>query len=259
VVQKLFSSVRRGVERLEDGYPVMIRRCGYRLYRALMVHAAKRSQLHVPLSELGIRSGHPTTGGQGQTAYRKCRLIEETLPDEAMSALDIGCYNGFIALRLATKGVFTVGLDADRDLVALGQLAAIAGKVDRVAFCCMTVDPENVQGLPEVDVTLLMSVIHHWIAAYGWSAATGMLSTVWTKTRRCLYFEMPNPCENSKLAALLSRMGRTEPECREFIRRFLASLESSEVRYLDYLVSDFRGGEERRHLFMATRTGGRLG
>lgn len=254
----ILSGVRNAATNLKSTYALLVRNYGYRLYGAMTTHAAKVGRYHLPLPQLGVLEGHPTSGGRGQTAFRKWQLINETLPEGATSALDIGCYNGFFALNLAARGMFTVALDPNRDLLNLGQLAATAARIDKVAFCPMTIDPDSVRGLPQVDVTLVLSVMHYWIQAYGWDVATDMLSVVWGKTRRCLYFEIPNPCENKKLVSELARMGKTESECREFIRKTLVSLESCKVTYLDYLVTDFRGDNEKRHIFMAERVDERV-
>lgn len=258
MIRKVLSRVRSAIENLKSAYAILIRNYGYRLYGAMTVHAAKVSRYHLPLPQLSILEGHPTSGGRGQTASRKWQLIDETLPEGITSALDVGCNNGFFALNLAARGVFTLALDPNRDLLNLGQLAAMAARIDKVAFCPMAIDPDSVRGLPQVDVTLVLSVMHYWIQEYGWNVATDMLSIVWGKTRRCLYFEIPNPCENTKLASELARMGKTEGECREFIRKTLVSLGSCKARYLDYLVTDFRGDNERRHIFMAERVDERV-
>jgi SAM-dependent methyltransferase len=171
-----------------------------------------------------------------------------------MWALDVGCNNGFFSAKLAARGVFTIGLDPDEDLVRLAQVYALETKTDKLAYSLMQVDPDNVCLLPRVDVVLLLSVMHYWVETYGLETAKRMLSVLWDKTRVCMYFEIPNPCENNKMASMLSFMGSTEAECKHFLENMLVGLGSSAVIFLGYLPTDFRGNE-RRHIFLVRRSG----
>ena len=234
-------------------YPRIGRRLSYRLYRKALVHLAEVNPCTlVPIPELGISAGRSMAAGKGQTSPRRWQLIHQTLPRGASLALDIGCHNGFFPLRLAAAGLFAIGVDPDEDLLRLAQLAALETKIDRVAFCQMFVTPDNISILPEVDVTLVMSVMHRWVRAYGREAAERMLQILWHKTRGCLYFEIPNPCQNSKEAALLSYMGDSEERCEQFMTELLSGLGAREVQLLGYFPTDFRPNE-RRHLFVAKR------
>ncbi len=216
------------------------------------MHLAKVAQYHVPLPELGIRNGHPQSAGQGKTSWEKWHLIDRTLPKGASLALDIGCNNGFFTLRLAARGIYTIGVEPDEDVLRLGQLAALESKASRIAFSPMTVEPTNIELLPQVDVTLLLSVMHRWVRAYGRDTAERMLRTLWNKTRLGLYFETPNPYASDKEASVLSYMGTSAVECEQFIHRMLRSLGAREVTLLGYLPTDFRPSE-RRHLFFVRR------
>lgn len=233
-------------------------RCGRGLLHALYdggcAHLARVHQDHLPLPELAIHSGNPTTAGRGGTSWKKWRLIKESLPAGARLALDVGCNNGFFSLRLASQGLLVLGVDPDADLLRLAQIASLRCATGQVAFCPMAADPKNVRQLPDVDVTLALSVMQRWVRLYGPKAASGMLRTLWAKTRLCLYFEVPNPSQNSKEARVLRYFGKTEAACERFLRKMLRGLGGSDVRLLGYLPTDFRPGE-RRHLFRVRRVG----
>lgn len=231
------------------------RKIGYALYRRTIVHLAELSQYHLPMLELGIYAGNPVTAGKGNTSRIKWELISNTLPANVSSALDVGCYNGFFSLRLARRGIFTIAIDPDEDLLRLAQLSALEAKVERVAFSTMKVDPNNIHLLPEVDVTLVLSVMHRWVGLYGHAAAFEMLRTLWANTRASMYFEIPNPCQNSIQASVLAYMGKSESECEQFIQDMLESLGSCEVTLLGYLPTDFRPNESR-HFFSIRRKAG---
>ena len=236
----------------KNWYATLLREGSYWIYKNAAIHGARLSDLHVPLPQVGLYCGDKKTLGKGKTADKKWNIIMDTLPNNISSALDIGCYNGFFSLKLAARGIFTIGVDPNKELLKLAQLAALEGNSSKVAFSPMALDPNTVRLLPTVDVTLVLSVMHYWIEWYGWKTAIEMLHSIWKRTKVCLYFEIPNPCENSKMAPYLSEMGSTETACRDFIRGILASLGACEVVFLDFIPTDFRGSE-RRHMFMVKR------
>ena len=53
----------------------------------------------------------------------------------------------------------------------------------------MTVNENNVDILPQTDVTILFSIWHHWAFHYGLDKATQIIKTVWSKTNHVLLFE----------------------------------------------------------------------
>jgi hypothetical protein len=186
------------------------------------------------------------------TADRKWELIAKTLPGDASTALDVGSYTGFYALNLARRGLFTIAVEANKDLLKLAQLAVNESGTEMVATALMKVDTNNVHRLPCADVTLALSVMHYWVESYGWPIAETMMRTIWDKTDKCLYFETPNPCENAKMAPHLKAMGATVEECEHFVRAMFGRMNGARVDLLAYLPTDFRA-DERRHLFQVVR------
>jgi hypothetical protein len=79
-----------------------------------------------------------------------------------------------------------------------------------------------------------------------------MLRTIWDRTGKVLYFETPNPCENTKMAPHLRQMGSTVAECEQFVRAMFGRMNGAHIELLAYLPTDFRG-DERRHLFKIAR------
>lgn len=70
-------------------------------------------------------------------------------------------------------------------------------KADRVIPVHWTLTPENLDLLPNVDFTILMSVFHHWCYSYGADNALQMLMTLLSKTRHVLFFETAQYDETS--------------------------------------------------------------
>lgn len=231
----------------------LLRKILYHFYRISLVNLERLSCYNIPLPELGLIRGNPVTSGKGLGSSEKWQIMDSLIPHGAETALDIGCNNGFFTLRLAKRGIFTIGVDPDMDLIRLAQLAAFETNQGLAAFSLLAVDQKNISLLPEVDVTLVLSVAHRWVRNYGRSAADAIVATLWEKTRKIMFFETPDPCQNIKEAPFLFYMGRTESECEHFVLKWLGSLENAKVSFLGALPTDFRPGETRR-LFAVKRT-----
>jgi hypothetical protein len=53
----------------------------------------------------------------------------------------------------------------------------------------MPVNTETTCLLPHTDVVLLLSVWHHWVKVYGFESATQILSGLWERCNKVLFFE----------------------------------------------------------------------
>ena len=257
---KLGETVSRGVSyRLRtantcarDAYVRAGYAVAYFIQDRFLGHVAAVKRYPIPLPELGIQEGNEVTAGKGTTSWEKWRLIETNLPAGARNAMDIGSNNGFFSLRLAQKGLFTIGVEPDLELLRLAQAAALRGNVRSAAFVGLPVSPDNVHQLPGADVTLVLSVAQRWIRMYGREAGLAIVKAIWEKTTRAMFFELPNAQQSSKEADILSYLGDTEAESEAAIIRFLNSLGGGEARLLGYLPSDFRP-DEKRHIFVLER------
>ncbi|MBI5564479.1 MAG: methyltransferase [Chloroflexi bacterium] len=141
--------------------------------------------LYQPLPWLGL-----TTAKRGEGTEARWAAIESAIDDLAIdSALDVGCNVGYFCFSLAFKGISTLGIDLDDRFLRIAQRAARKLNVAGVAFCNLAINRDTVRLLPEVDLVLLLSVWHHWVRAYGLGAASELLTAVWAKSQRVLFFE----------------------------------------------------------------------
>jgi SAM-dependent methyltransferase len=170
---------------------------------------------------------------------------------------DIGCNNGYFSSGIARQGKIVYCFEPNKNLLqraffeAIDILSTRAGRGGMVVSP-LAVDASTVERLPQVDATLLLSVLHYWVEVGGWSLAEQILNRIWTHTNRILFFELPNPVSNTKLRQVLSAMGETEEECGDFLVEFLGRLPGANVEMIDYLSTDFRPNE-RRHLLAVRR------
>lgn len=210
------------------------------------------SAFHVPLPMIGINKGCSTTSGKGQSSINKLEIISSYLPVNTKTILDIGSNNGFFSISLALKGYYVIGYEIDIKLHKIAVFVSRKVNAKNVAFFPLGIDPDNVNFIPEVDVSLVLSVFHWWVRLYGYDKAMIILRIIWKKTRKAMFFELPNTVENKKVAKWMPDMGDNSREAEHFIKRMLESLEYSKVELLAFLPTDFRPNE-RRHLFIVRK------
>ena len=128
------------------------------------------------------------------------------------TVLDVGCHSGWFVLRLADLNYgLCIGVDKDRHLIYLAQCLSAVRKIDNAVFIKMEITGLTVRNLPKVDVTLCLSVFHHWVRQYGVQEALEILEILCLNTRR-LIFETGQPDEGSKWAEELIFMGGKDSE-----------------------------------------------
>jgi len=138
-----------------------------------------------PLPWVGINQAQR---GEGTSA--RWKAIEASLIDQSIhSGMDIGCNLGYFCFALAQKGVPMLGVDMDSRYIRIAQYASGKLGLSTVGLCQMMINTETVSLLPSVDLILLLSVWHHWVRAYGLDQASQILSALWKKTERVLFFE----------------------------------------------------------------------
>jgi hypothetical protein len=214
---------------------------------------ARLSGLPLPVRELGIARGSALTHGKGEGTVSRWAAIERQLPEPPGFALDIGSHSGFFSLRLAERGFIVLGFEPSRRLFRIAGAAADRVEHSSVAFTPIPIDPGNVQILPDADVVLVLSVFHDWCKAFGLERSAAMLDGVWTKTRKALFFEMPNTVENTSIRDVLPSMGESPDAAARYIADLLSVLAGGVVTLLGHFPTDFRGQGERRHLFVVRR------
>ena len=154
----------------------------------------------------------------------RAELYERHFTPGARTVLDVGCNLGAYTRRYADAGYVTLGIDNSPDLVK-SAAAAHLGRAN-CGFMVMDIGPDSIDALPEFDVTLLLSVQHHWLMAHGPDAAGQMLATMVKKTRGVVIFETA------------SRRERFEPYPPDFVDNDEASVTQYIESYLKQHVGD---------------------
>jgi SAM-dependent methyltransferase len=141
--------------------------------------------VYQPLPWLGLKKARRGTGTEARWAALEAALNDEVID----SAMDIGCNTGYFCFSLAAKGIPTLGIDRDGRFLRIAQYAASQMRAQGVGFCKMDLTPDMIRLLPNVDLVLLLSVWHHWVRGHGLEVASEMLSAVWNKSQKVMFFE----------------------------------------------------------------------
>jgi hypothetical protein len=150
------------------------------------IGAASKELDYHPMPWLGRENA-----ARAQGTLSRLAAIEETLASAGIRegvVVDIGSHSGFFSLKLAEKGFFVYGVESVRERVYFSFIAGqrLKGKFNPIA---LKVDRNNVGWIPESDVTLCLSVWHHWVRNFGLDDATAILRSVAKKTRRLMFFD----------------------------------------------------------------------
>lgn len=165
---------------------------------------------------------------EGRSCVDRFAAFSTHLPDGTpLSVLDIGCNQGYFVFRMAERGGLCIGIDSDRNEVMYARAQAAIHRVPNTVFAEMTVDRESAKGLPAVDVTICLSIFHHWVRFFGADAAKDILRTVADRTRRYLIFETGQSEE--KDAVWASEVAFMGPDSGVWIRSFLTELGFSTI------------------------------
>ena len=169
---------------------------------------------------------------------------------EPASALDIGCNVGWYSLQLASLGIPTIGIEAYAPYYRTALYAAKRAPSRKFAIAAMTIDEENVRLLPGVDCTLFLAIWHHLVQDLGLDQATAVLSGVWRRTGKVLFFESGEEEMGPEY-----RLPELTPDARGWFTRYLGEVcVGAEVRHLG-LHHGGEGGEgvAWRNLFAVVR------
>ena len=133
--------------------------------------------------------------------------------------VDYGCNVAFFSLNLSVEGFFAFGVEENERLLSIGY--TVSNLFGARMFCPiqLRVTLETVDLIPDSDVTLCLSIWHHWVRTMGLHDATRLLKTIHAKTRRIMFFdtgerEMPQhyylPFENKDARSWLQQYLREE-------------------------------------------------
>lgn len=159
--------------------------------------------------------------------FNRWQKIKSNIPFEKnLSVLDIGCNTGFFCIQLASLGYCVTGLDGSITQYLFLVNVKNVLRLNNLLVGNMFVDPDIIKKLPNYDMVLLLNVFRHWSEAYGKLNALEMLSKIYEKTNKVLFFETPIPKNNYN--------DLNNKESLEWIQEFFYNKGASRIELLGY-------------------------
>ena len=169
---------------------------------------------------------------------------------EPRSAVDIGCSIGWFTVKLASLGIVTQGIEPFPPYYRTAIFALKRMREERAAVSVMELNEQTASLLPRIDCSLFLALWHHLVRRYGESAATTILSEVWARTDKVLFFESGETEMGPEFG-----LPRLEPDARTWFTDYLGRVcHGGAVRHLGlHHAGTTEGRIVRRNLFAVVR------
>ena len=123
------------------------------------------------------------TSTTGSVIYHTTRTDEKErwekiaarIDGDARNAIDIGCNRGAITRRAADMGLFSIGIDIEKENI---KMARKLTDNPNCHYFSQELNPESINTIPNFDVGFVLAVFYHWGNQFGWSKAEAMLREV---------------------------------------------------------------------------------
>lgn len=189
-------------------------------------------------------------GNQGdRPSQDRWDVIKPHLPKGRYSTLDVGSQFGFFTLSAAQAGGACIGVERVWQYRAVADALARQNKLSNAAFLHMELNAETAKGLPGTDLTICLSVYHHWVLDWKFAGADEILSTLCQKTQR-LVFETGQSDETDQSFA--QHMGFMGGDCKKWLEDYLRSKGFTKITHLGEFSTHL--GPFKRHLYIAEKT-----
>lgn len=160
-----------------------------------------------------IKNGKLRAGSDPRDCYQRWDLISKNLPTGSQTALDLGCAEGFFTIQLARRGLFALGVDNFRLALDIARQQCINSDLVNVGFIKQKVTHSFIESLPQFDVVLFLSLMHHFLYQNGTEWCAKLLKGLRQKVTGALFFDMGQSNEfYHEWHALLPDMGSNPSE-----------------------------------------------
>jgi cyclopropane fatty-acyl-phospholipid synthase-like methyltransferase len=150
---------------------------------------AKRIQYH--------KAYQPIWAGQvrSRKTIRNCEdrweMVRATVAATgAKNLIDLGCAEGYFVRKAGELGCFALGVDRDYNRLGLIEAARMIDRSERSGFILSNIDEDLLSRLPQFDVVLCFSVMHHIIRHNSVEYGLARLRQMRSITRKAFLFDM---------------------------------------------------------------------
>jgi cyclopropane fatty-acyl-phospholipid synthase-like methyltransferase len=202
---------------------------------------------------------HPISGNNGtwtidkRDVGQRWELMESKLLESDKNVVDLGCSEGFFSMKMAQKGLFTLGLDISPGRLKTAIAHQVNAETHNVAFMFQQLTPKAIERLPVFDVVILTSVFHHLVQFKGMEETDAIMAAIKSKVGRVMFFDTGQSNElHHAWHSLLPDMGE---DPAEWIKNYLLELGFSKVDYIgDTVPSHSYSETSLRRAFFAAYT-----
>jgi SAM-dependent methyltransferase len=165
-------------------------------------------------------------------ANDKWRLINDHLPKEPGSLLDIGCNEGLFTKNAALKGWCAWGIDILDRAVNYAKKSADKEGIQNVFFSYGTLAPDVAQCLPKFDVIILASTFQEICSTFGLEKGYDILYNLLKASNKKLFFEPSSLNAKYGPDALIFEHDNDLESVDKWLKKLVSRLPEWEVRYI---------------------------
>jgi cyclopropane fatty-acyl-phospholipid synthase-like methyltransferase len=183
-----------------------------------------------------------------RNCFDRWQLIKNEIKShEGRSVLDIGSAEGFYVLQSAKEcGCVSLGVEPDVRRLQIAQNQLLAEKISLAGFIYGVASEESLDKLPQFDIVIFMSVMHHMMYTHSEEYCRNFLKKLRGNIGKAMIFEMGQSDEYlNAWSKQLPDMGK---EPHEWIKNFLLSAGFSKVTKLG--ETDSYKKESSRAIFL---------
>lgn len=207
---------------------------------ARLLHLLDRAQLKLLVTTQGayqpvLRHGR-FEGADPRSCEARWNVIEAHVPPDARTAVDLGCAQGFFCLKLAARGLTAIGVDSGGSIIDTAWRQARLNDLKGVGFINDDISHDFIDRMPEVDVVIFLSLMHHFMYLNDVAWCAELLRRLRPKVKKAMFFDMGQSNEPfHEWSAWLPDMG-TDPGA--WLVRFLAENGFPDSKVIGYVPAD---------------------
>jgi hypothetical protein len=135
-------------------------------------------------------AGIPHASIRGEATEARWKDMQKHIGANCVSLKDIGsCFGYFCIAASVERKMYSFGIDFQDRFLRIANYGIPQESKDHCNFIKLYITAETAPLLPYTDITLCLSIWHHWVSTYGLDKATSILQSLWKSTNHVLFFE----------------------------------------------------------------------
>lgn len=159
---------------------------------------------------------------------RKIIIMDHLSKLEFTSCLDLGSNLGFYSINIAKKfNVVVLGFEKFLQNVIKSNLEVQNQNLKNCFFFQNDINQNSIKNIPDSDITLVLSIFHHWVNQNGLDDTLKMMKEIISKNKKYIFFEL---CEDSLSNYINDEKDEKELLGKIFNRQEVLYLGSNQIR-----------------------------